>query len=460
MPSVSRRRADLFDTAAMVAEAAERQVLAGIVVNLDRDPAAARSIMGELSPEMVYGDVTGTLLALVRGVLANTPQPSRLDVLTALRRAGHAPGGDVHTLFIDTVAEHAGMEPQAARLAREAVIEVRENHGRRQAIHAAELVARSGGLPDDLTGMIRQLERVQSAGCAGASNRPVTLVDIVDAWSRDDQLPAIPTGLHWFDQPTEGGLPVGGIVAVVAYPQVGKTALALQVTLAALIHDPALRCVWGMGEMPKGQMGRRMACVAAALLPGCEPVTMRDARQRAPAARAANVALCNAVGDRLSVITAPLTIDAIEARVMATGARLAVIDYLQLIRSPEKTTDRVQELDHIIGRVRDMAIQRECAVIVISSMAKAAGTTSRIGQIAKGSGEVDYAAELLYLGEREERDGQPVVANDGTVGIVWRCKKARNLEQRDLQLRFDGDTQTYTATGFDDFSSFAPRPGL
>jgi hypothetical protein len=43
---------------------------------------------------------------------------------------------------------------------------------------------------------------------------------------------------------------------------------------------------------------------------------------------------------------------------------------------------------------------------------------------------------------------------------VWHCKKARNLEQRDLQLRFDGATQTYSPAGFDEFSSFAPRPGL
>jgi hypothetical protein len=129
----------------------------------------------------------------------------------------------------------------------------------------------------------------------------------------------------------------------------------------------------------------------------------------------------------------------------------------------------VQELDAIIGRLRDMAINRECAVIVISSMAKSAGTTSRIGQFGKGTGEIDYAVEMLYVGEVEEHNGKPDIAPDGTVGVAWRCKKARNLEPRDLVLRFDGATQIYSAesvayttpvNGHSDFDAFAPRAGL
>jgi replicative DNA helicase len=443
-----------------VAEAAERQVLAGVVVNLERDPAAARAIVAELLPEMTYGEATGPLFKVVSDVLNADADATRADVAVGLRRAGHEPGSDAYSLFVDLIAEWLGLESKAAKLAREAVAEVRHNHARRHAIHAAEIVTRSSGNPDDLGGLVRHLERVRTASEAASGIRPLTLVDCVDAWARHEKTPTVPTGLQWFDGPTEGGLPIGGIVALVAYPQVGKTALALQWTLAALVSDPALRAVWGLGEMSPAAIGRRMACVAAALVDGCDPVTMNDAGRRTPSARAANVALCNVIGDRLAIVPAPLTVDAIEARVVTTGAKLVVVDYLQLIRSPDKTTDRVQELDAIIGRLRDLAINRECAVVVISSMAKSAGTSSRIGQFGKGSGEIDYAVELLYVGQADERDGRPEVASDGSVGVVWHCKKARNLEQRDLQLRFDGATQTYSPAGFDEFSSFAPRPGL
>jgi len=187
-------------------------------------------------------------------------------------------------------------------------------------------------------------------------------------------------------------------------------------------------------------------------------VTMRDAGERTKEARAANLALCSVIGERLAIVPSPLTVEVIESRVAASGARLVVIDYLQLLKSPERTADRVQELDWIIGRIREMAIARECAVVCISSMARAAGVASRAGQIAKGSGEIDYAVELLYLGEREERDGDPVIAEDGTVGVVWHCKAARNLEQRHLSLRFDRELQTYVAAGFPEFAGFPVEP--
>lgn len=437
---------DPFDVSHIVAEAAERQVVAGVVMNLDRDLAAARSIMAELSPDMFYGQATRPLFMVVRAVLTDAVQPSRADVLAALHRAGYGQGDDVFTVFVDAVSEWAGMEPQAARLGREAAIEVRRIHERRQAIHAAETVARSEGEPDDLTGMIRQLERVQAAGNAATGSRPLTFIDAVDAWLKHECAPVVPTGLGWFDGPTEGGLPIGGITALVAPPNAGKSPLALQMTLAAMIRDPALRAVWGLGEMTLQAMARRTACVASTMLDGCETVTMQAAGDRTAAARAANVALCNVIGDRLAIVPAPLTVDRIEERVIATGAKLVVIDYLQLIRGGD-ATDRVQELEHIIGRIRDLAITRECAVVCISSMARSAGASTRIGSCAKGATEIDYAVELLYVGEADANGHD----------VTWRCMKARNLEKRDLELYFDGASQTFSLRGFDEFSAFGPR---
>jgi replicative DNA helicase len=455
----SSTRRDPFDTSHLVAESAERQVLAGVLDVLDRDLPAARGVVGGLAVEMFHGDGTAELFQATSDALEAAAVPTRADVASALRRAGNESHSPAYTLLVDLLQDPIISGYQAARLACEAAVEVRQNHYRRQAIEAAALLVHGNGHPADVAGLVQRLQELHAASDAAAGSRPLSLVDCVDAWARHERTPTVPTGLQWFDGPTEGGLPVGGITALVAYPQVGKSALALQLTLAALVSDPALRSVWALGEMSPAALGRRMACVAAALVDGCDPVTMTDAGRRTPAARAANVALCNAVGDRLAIVPAPLTVDAIEARVVATGAKLVVVDYIQLIRSPDKTTDRVHELDTIIGRLRDMAINRECAVVAISSMAKAAGTSSRIGQLAKGSGEIDYAVELLYVGQVDERDGRPEIGEDGTAGVVWHCKKARNLEQRDLQLRFDGATQTYSPAGFDEFSSFAPRPG-
>lgn len=449
------KRPDPFDVSHLVAESAERQVLAGLLDILDREYLTAVDIVSDLAGEMFYGTATCDVFNALAASIKATARATRADVLTGLRRAGHDQGSEAFTLFVDLVDDRIATGFEAARLAREAAAEIRQLHERRQAVEAAALVAKSGGHPDDITTLVRHLERVRAAGDQAAGGKPLSLVDCIDAWARHDRTPTVATGLRWFDDPTEGGLPIGGITGLVAYPKVGKTALALQMSLAALVTDPTLRCVWALGEMAPHSMGRRMACVGAAILADCEPVTMRDAGRRSKVARAASVTLCNAIGDRFAIVPAPLTLDAIDARVAATGARLVVIDYLQLIRSGERTSDRVQELDAIVGRLREMAINRECAVLMISSMAKSAGSTSRIGQFGKGSGEIDYAVELLYVGEREERDGQPVLAADGTVGVVWKCVGARNLDLRDLSLRFDGATQTYAA----DISWAVPEGG-
>jgi hypothetical protein len=107
----------------------------------------------------------------------------------------------------------------------------------------------------------------------------------------------------------------------------------------------------------------------------------------------------------------------------------------------------VQELEHIIGRIRDLAITRECAIVCLSSIARSAGSAKAIGSCAKGATEIDYAVELLYVGEKASNEQD----------ITWRCMKARNLEKRDLELYFDGASQTFSARGFSEFSAFAPR---
>jgi replicative DNA helicase len=470
MPTArSSRHRDPFDVSHLVSEGAERQVLAGLLDIIDRDMPAATEVASGLSVEMFNGDGTGDVFNAIRDVLASVAEATVADVLTALRGAGNGHGTPAYTLLVDLAADRLGTGPQAARLAREAAIEVRELYERRQVIEAAALVVQSGGKPDDIGTLVRHLERVRAASDAAAGNRPLTLIDCIDQWAKHERTPTIPTGMHWFDGPTEGGLPIGGIVAIVAYPGAGKTALCIQLALAALVNDSTLTCVWALGELAPHAMGRRMTCVAAAVLPNCEPVTTSDAGRRSKAARAAGVALCHAIGERLAVVSPPLTVAAIDARVASTGARLVVIDYLQLIRSTDKAADRVQELDTIIGQIRDMAIKRDCAVVIVSSMARATSTTSRAGQLARGSAEVDYAVELLYAGEVEEHDGKPDIGPDGTVGVAWRCKKARNLEPRDLLLRFDGATQTYDAAevvytspanGHADFAGFAARGDL
>jgi len=432
---------------------AEREVLAGVLCNLDHDTAAASEIVGGLTADLFQTDTAAIVFRVTAAAMAEVPDVSILDIMRGLARDGHGQGSEPYAWVAELVAEYVGLEWKAVRLAREAADELRAAHAAREAMYAAELVVESQGRPDDVNELRQALERLSDANLAAAGNRPITIMDCADQWARHERTPVVATGLYWFDGPAEGGLPIGGITALVAYPQVGKSALALNLTMAALITDENLRAVWALGEMTPEMLASRAACVASTMLDGCEPITTDDARDHTPAATLAMRRMCEVIGGRLAVVPAPLTVDRIAERVVATGSRLVVVDYLQLVQPDDDAADRVHQLDQITGRIRDMAITREIAVILISSMAKAAGRESRIGQLAKGTSEIDYAAELMYLGEASEQG----YGRDGCIDVTWRCKKARNFQPRDLLLQFDRDTQSFDIAGFDEFSSFAPK---
>lgn len=446
----------------------ELGVCAGCLDLFGRDLDAVRDVVATL-PVEAFTTESGDVFAAIQAVIETIDRPTRADVGARLRHMGHGDESPaVHRLYDAVKDTHftGASTHMVARVAREAAARVRDCHEKRLVVEAAKRVIASGASPEDTADFARILERAKTTT---TTRRTVSLVEAADEWARHEKTPRVATGFPWADLPMRGGLPVGGLVALVAPPGVGKTALALQWTLGALLRDRSLRAVWAAGELTPAALAGRATVAASGLLEDCPMVTMDEADRRRPEARKAAVAMAGAIGERFSILPPPLTVEAIEAAVVATGAKLVVIDYLQLLRGPDAGRDRVADLDGIVGRVRELSITRECAVVVVSSMAKATTKDSRAGQLGRGSGEIDYAVELLYLGEIEEHGGEPVIGPDGTKGVVWRCRKARNLEPRDLVTRFDGATQTYhgsridddfPAMPIDDFAAYAPGPAV
>jgi replicative DNA helicase len=369
--------------------------------------------------------------------------------LTALRqaaiKAGIDPDGDAaFSLFVDLAGDTINTGWQAARLAEDAAREVVELHARRHAITAAAGMVdglRTGGDPAGMVeGWAATLERVREAGTAGRQAGVLTFAEVATAWESHQETPVIRTGCLPFDLAMDGGLPVGGVTALAAEPGLGKSAMALQWVLGALLNDPELRVVWGLGEMTPQAFGRRAACVGAQLL-GLPAVTMRAAGGRADAAKSTMRELAGAIGDRLTVVQAPLTVDRLEREVVNATARLAVVDYLQLMGGDG--ADRVGELEALAGRLRQLAIAREAAVVIVSSVAKSTGrpgSPARVGTVCKGAAEIDYMVEFLFHGER---DGEP--DEHGIVSVNWACRKARNARRTDVTLRLDGAIQYFYA---------------
>jgi KaiC/GvpD/RAD55 family RecA-like ATPase len=232
----------------------------------------------------------------------------------------------------------------------------------------------------------------------------------------------VPTGFGWFDEPTEGGLPMGGIVSLFAPPKSAKSAFALQLVTGAMLHDPDLRVVWARGEMTPEDFAVRCITLGSGLVEGCEPVTMHQSSTRHPKARRALVKIGMAFGDRITFVDPTLTVPKIEAAVRQTGAGVVVIDYVQKLVLPGGGRDPVRDLDTIVGDVRDLTERANVATILISSMAKpTSGTGGHLGQLGRGTVEIGHVCELGYEAVIRNRDneGNPVRDADGCFDIRW-----------------------------------------
>ncbi len=463
----SRKVRDPFDTSSMVAEGAERQALAALVELFDRDPAAARGIGGRLSSSMFKGDYTGDVFEALATAWASTEVPTRADVFAALRQtatdAGVEPEADyARLLFVDLLADTVNTGPQAARLANDAVSEVVELDARRQGIVALAGVVeglRSGGDPVGmLEGLVGAVERVRAAGTAGRQVPGlVTFDDCVDEYLNAADDAVIRTGFRLFDHATDGGLPVGELTGLAAPPGAGKSALALQLVVGAMIESPDLRALWCLGEMTPKLIVRRASCVGTAIL-GADGVDMRTAKRRTEAAREAAETMRKLLGGgRFSVLKPPLTVDRIAAAIEATRAKVVVVDYLQLMVGTG--VDRLGEMEATLAELTALAVNTETAIVVVSSMSKAAiSGGARLGTIGKGTGQVDYAMSFLFEAEPDEAARESGAA---VFDIVWRCRKGRNDDRISFTARFDGPRQFYSqpVDPVEDFASFGMSGG-
>ncbi len=282
-----------------------------------------------------------------------------------------------------------------------------------------------------------------------AAEPALTLADALDEWQATDDVPQIATGFWPLDELAGGGLPHGSLTVIAGQPGCGKSALALQAILGSLFLDLELRAVWGLGEMTREALARRAVAVGSVLMGGRGPVTLNAAGRRDRPAIVVADDLRQTVAGRLH-IAAPLTLDRIEAAVTGTGAKLLVVDFLQLVRVDE-AVDRRQEVDAVVKGLREMSLTYGIAIIAVSNIARSVGRDSRAGSIGKESSEIDFAADVVLLGDPDEHEGE-----HGLRTVRWACKKNRHGRPSDIEATFDGSLQVFTAGAAEPFPEFLP----
>jgi replicative DNA helicase len=130
--------------------------------------------------------------------------------------------------------------------------------------------------------------------------------------------------------------------------------------------------------------------------------------------------------------------------------KMIVVDYLQLMRSPEYAENRVQEISDISRSLKALARELAVPVVALSQLSRASeqrgGERRPILSDLRDSGAIEQDADLVMFIHRPEYYDREDESKRGLADIM--LAKNRNGPTGDVQLRF---SREYTR--FDSFSS-------
>ena len=257
----------------------------------------------------------------------------------------------------------------------------------------------------------------------------------------------VPSGFLDLDGLTSG-FQQAELVVVAARPSMGKTAFCLNVAAnaAAESHGVAIFSL----EMSKESLVQRMLTATARVdSHRVRQGTLRDS-DFTQLARAAGLLQTYQIwiDDTPSITLLEMRSKARRLKI-DNDLKLVVVDYLQLMRSPEYSENRVQEISDISRSLKALARELEIPVIALSQLSRASeqrgGERKPILSDLRDSGAIEQDADLVIFIHRPEYYDREDEAKRGLAEIM--LAKNRNGPTGDVQLKF---TREYTR--FDSFS--------
>lgn len=412
----------------------------GLVQLLDDGKAGeARIAVARAHEELFEDPVDRDLFRAIRKSLEYSSAPGPLEVRFFIQHddQGGAPSEDVIARLCRAVAARANAS--WARYLDEALRHLLAEHGIRQAKQLGRelLDAASRPTPEACERIIQRARSIQDGIVPGRQAGAYDLLSIIDTWKQRKAEKLVATGFGPLDRAFGGGLPVG-LHGIAARPGAGKSAIALQLAAGALLHDTDARVLWFRGEMTNDLLvSKLLACWSRLRGEDLEPITIREALDRAPAVSPVYNDLAMTVADRLVVVDPPITPSSIERWIEQTRPTLVVLDYLQQVEAAG-LTDRRSEVEYVVQRLANASTRHDLPIVVVSSVAGATAADSGIGRLTKESNRLDFAAHTFVTlwrdGEHDERTKQ----------VLLRIEKNRTGMTGEEKLWFHGPSQFFT----------------
>jgi replicative DNA helicase len=214
----------------------------------------------------------------------------------------------------------------------------------------------------------------------------------------------VPSGFADLDELTSGFQP-SELIIVAARPSMGKTAFCLNVATQAAVDGFGV-AVFSL-EMSKEALVQRMLCAEARVdSQAVRRGTLRDPDFTRLARAAGILQSCPVwIDDTPSLSLLEMRSKARRLKV-ENDVRLVVVDYLQLMRSPEYAENRVQEVSDISRSLKGLARELNIPVIALSQLSRASeqrgGERRPILSDLRDSGAIEQDADIVLFIHRPE----------------------------------------------------------
>lgn len=229
------------------------------------------------------------------------------------------------------------------------------------------------------------------------------LAYLEDAKTSRKESPVVSTGFFSVDKALSGGLPLGEYSILAARPSIGKTALAMDISInAAKAGSPVLFCSL---EMTAEQINRR-------LLVRDGGVSMLEL-QGLSYSDSASITMLKACGEYCELPlyvwqAAGATVGRIESRIRSEvsrrGVKLVVVDYIGLIKGSDFRQSPYDRVTMISSELARIGKQVGVHMLVLCQLGRAAeGEVPNISQL-RDSGAIEQDADIIFLLHREKRD--------------------------------------------------------
>ncbi len=194
--------------------------------------------------------------------------------------------------------------------------------------------------------------------------------EIDEAAKNQGKVLGTPTGFKALDDKLNG-LQKSNLIIIAARPAMGKTAFALNIAQQSAVKEGSVVMIFDL-EMSKEQLGQRLLASQARV----EATKLQRGSLDKKDWDRVNLALDEMQKAQIFIDDTP-GISLIEIRNKCRrlkaerGLDLIVIDYLQLMTSPERSDNRQVEISAISRNLKLLAREMDCPVIALSQLSRA-----------------------------------------------------------------------------------------